>query len=387
MATTATRARVQGVDLLRGLVIVLMALDHVRDYYSPTPFRPEDLEQATPALFLTRWITHFCAPTFVFLAGTSAWLYRSTANLSKGELSRFLATRGLWLVFLELAVVNPSWDANFVSFFFLQVIWAIGTSMLVLAVLVLGPRWLALAFGLLVVPGHNLLDPLVPQQFGSLWWAWTLLHEGGFLSQQFAGGLLVVYPMLPWWGVMALGYGLSPWLVGERRDERRLVLAGLAMVAAFVLLRLTNTYGDASTWAPDARGALWSVLGALNVQKYPPSLLFLLMTLGPALLLLVAFEHVRGAWTKPLAVFGRVPMFFYLIHVPIIMLSAAAWATLTYGQVVNFFAPGGIPAGYSPSLPRAYLVWALLVLALYPLCRWYDRYKRADPEQRWLRFL
>ena len=387
MGTTAMRKRVQGVDLLRGLVIVLMALDHVRDYYSPTAFRPEDLDQASPALFLTRWITHFCAPIFVFLAGTSAWLYRDAAKLSNAGLARFLATRGLWLVFLELAIVNPSWDASFVSFFFLQVIWAIGTSMLVLSVLALGPRWLALAFGLAVVLGHNLLDPLVPPQFGSLWWAWTVLHEGGFLSQSFAGGVLVVYPVLPWWGVMALGFGLSPWLVGERRDERLVVGLGLACIAAFVVLRLGNFYGDASSWTPDPRGAGWSVLGALNVQKYPPSLLFLLMTLGPALLGLVAFEHARGAWTRPLAVFGRVPMFFYLVHVPVIMLSAGTWATLTYGQVVNFFAPGGIPDGYAPSLPRTYLVWALLILALYPLCRWYDGYKRAHPERRWLRYL
>ena len=384
---TEKRMRVQGVDLLRGLVIVLMALDHVRDYYSPTAFRPEDLDQASPALFLTRWLTHFCAPVFVFLAGTSAWLYRESAQLDRRALGRFLAVRGLWLVLLELLIVNPSWDANVVSFFFLQVIWAIGTSMLVLALLVQGPRWLPLAFGTLVVLGHNLLDPLTPQQFGAAWPAWTLLHEGGWLSQNFAGGLLVVYPMLPWWGVMALGYGLSPWLVGPARNERRLVLIGLGLIAAFVVLRLSNAYGDASTWAPDARGPLWSVLAALNVQKYPPSLLYLLMTLGPALLLFVAFEHARGAWTRPLAVFGRVPLFFYLIHIPLIMLTAGAWAMLTYGQVVNFFAPGGIPADYAPSLPRAYLVWALVVLLLYPLCAWYDRYKRAHPEKTWLRFL
>lgn len=384
---TADRSRVQSIDLLRGLVIVLMALDHVRDYYSPTAFPPEDLSQAWPALFLTRWVTHFCAPVFVFLAGTSAWLYRDAAGLGKRELGRFLALRGSWLVLLELAIVNPSWDANPISFFFLQVIWAIGTSMLALALLVQGPRWLPLVFGAVVVLGHNLLDPLTPPQFGAAWPLWTVLHEGGWLDRNFAGGVLVVYPILPWMGVMALGYGLGPWLAGPRRSERRLLLAGLSMIGLFLLLRLGNIYGDPSIWAADERGPLWSALAALNVRKYPPSLLFLLMTLGPALIGLVLFERARGAWLRPLAVFGRVPLFFYLLHIPVIMLSAGAWGMATYGQVVNFFAPNGIPAGYAPSLPRAYLVWALLILVLYPVCVWYDRYKRAHPEKAWLRYL
>lgn len=385
---TSNRIRVQGIDLLRGLVIVLMALDHVRDYYSPTLFAPEDLSQASPALFLTRWITHFCAPTFVFLSGVSAWLYRESKDATRGELGRFLATRGLWLIVLELAIVNPSWDADFLSFFFLQVIWAIGWSMLMLALLVQGPRWLPLAFGLIVVLGHNALDPLTPESFGRAALLWTALHEGGWLEQNRFGGVLALYPVLPWMGVMALGFGFAPWLAGARRNERRIVLAGGLMIAAFFVLRLTNFYGNEIDWAADPRGPLWSLLAAFNVQKYPPSLQFLLMTLGPALILLVGFEHLRGGWLKPLAVFGRVPLFFYLIHIPAISLSAALWGTLSYGQVVNFFAgPNGIPADYVSSLPRAYLVWAVVVLALYPICAWYDRYKRAHPEKPWLRYL
>ena len=384
---TANRMRVQGVDLLRGLVMMIMAIDHVRDFWSPTPFPPEDLSQASPELFLTRWITHFCAPTFVFLSGVSAWLNRRSSTVSQGEFSRFLATRGLLLIVLEIAIVNPSWDGAPLSFFFLQVIWAIGWSMLALAVLVQGPRWLPLVFGAVVVLGHNLLDPLTPESFGAAAPLWMVLHEGGLLSQS-AGGVLAFYPILPWMGVMALGFGVAPWLVGEHRNERRIAMTGLAMIAAFVLLRLTNVYGDASQWTADARGLLWSVLGMLNVQKYPPSLLFLLMTLGPGLLLFVAFEHLRGAWLKPIAVFGRVPLFYYLIHTPLIVLSAVIWAQFTYGQTVNFFAgPSGIPAAYTPSLPRVYLVWAVLMIVLYPVCAWYDRYKRAHPEKRWLRYL
>jgi uncharacterized membrane protein len=385
---TANRMRIQGVDLLRGLVMVIMALDHVRDFYSPTAFPPEDLSQAGPALFLTRWITHYCAPTFVFLSGVSAWLQFEGRGRTRGEFGRFLATRGLWLILLELVLVNPSWDAAPFSFFFLQVIWAIGWSMIALALLVQGPRWLPLAFGLVVVLGHNALDPLQPASFGAAAPLWTVLHEGGWLTQARFGGVLAVYPILPWMGVMALGFGVSPWLVGEHRRERRIVLAGVAMIALFFALRLTNLYGNGADWAPDARGGLWSLLAALNVQKYPPSLQFLLMTLGPALILLVAFEHARAAWLNPIAVFGRVPLFYYLIHVPLIMLSAVAWATLAYGQPVNFFAgPAGVPEGYAPSLARAWLVWALVVFALYWPCAWYDRYKRAHPEKRFLRYL
>ena len=387
MTTLAPRTRLQGIDLLRGLVIVIMALDHVRDFWSPTPFRPEDLDQAGPALFLTRWITHYCAPTFVFLAGISAGVYGESTQASKASLGRFLALRGAWLVLLEIALVNPSWDGAPFSFFFLQVIWAIGIGMLVLALLVQGPRWLPLVAGATLVLGHNLLDPLVPEQFGRGAALWRVLHEGGMLTPDF-GGVLAIYPVLPWIGVMALGYGLAPWIAGPHRDERRLVLAGLAMVALFVLLRVFNVYGEASTWAPHARGAVYSVLSVLNVTKYPPSLQFLLMTLGPALIALVLFEKVRSPLAKPLLVFGRVPLFFYLIHLPVIVASAVTWAMLVYGQPVNFFAgPEGIPADYRPSLPRAYLAWIVIVAALYPLCAWFDRYKRAHPEKTWLRFL
>jgi uncharacterized membrane protein len=387
MNALAPGVRLKGIDLLRGLVIVLMALDHVRDFWSPTSYRPEDLSVAGPALFLTRWITHFCAPTFVFLAGISAWLYGESTQAGKAALGRFLALRGAWLVLLEIVLVNPSWDANPFSFFFLQVIWAIGISMIALAVLVQGPRWLPLVAGAAIVLGHNALDPIVPAQFGGGAVLWQLLHEGGLLTRKF-GGVIAVYPVLPWIGVMALGYGLAPWIAGPRRNERRLVLAGLAMIGVFVVLRVFNIYGEASTWAPDARGAVYSVLAALNVTKYPPSLQFLLMTLGPALIALVAFERVRSPLAAPLLVFGRVPMFFYLVHVPVIMLSAVAWGYLAFGQPVNFFdGEDGVPAAYSPSLPRAYLAWIAIVVALYPLCVKFDRYKRAHPEKAWLRFL
>lgn len=383
----APRTRLQSIDLLRGLVIVIMALDHVRDFWSPTPFPAEDLSQASPALFLTRWITHYCAPTFVFLAGVSAWLHAQSTHATPRQLGKFLAVRGLWLVLLEIVIVNPSWDASPFNFFFLQVIWAIGVSMIVLGMLVQGPRWLPLVAGVAIVLLHNALDPLNPEQFGAAATLWRLLHEGGLLTQRL-GGVVAVYPVLPWIGVMALGFGVAPWVAGPRRRERNLVLAGLAMLAVFVLLRWTNLYGDAQPWIPNPRGAVFTWLGLLNVTKYPPSLQFLLMTLGPALLLLALFEKLRAPWLAPLQVFGRVPMFFYLIHVPLIMLWAVAWAMLTFGQPVNFFAgPGGVPAAYSPSLPRAYLAWLVIVFVLYWPCRWFARYKQSHPEKTWLRLL
>lgn len=290
--TTTRPLRLLGIDRLRGLVIVLMALDHVRDYYSPTMYAPEDLDQSSVELFLTRWITHFCAPVFVFLAGAGAWLYRCGGGRDNGDLGRFLAVRGLWLIALELVIINPSWDGNPFSFFLLQVIWAIGWSMLVLALLVQGPRWLPLAVGLVIVVGHNLLDPLTPAQFGAAAPLWTVLHEGGWLSRERFGGVLVAYPLLPWIGVMALGYGLAPWLAAGSDRRPGLFRVGLAMTALFVALRLSNLYGDGSTWSADPRGPLWSTLAALNVEKYPPSLLFVLMTLGPALMLLALLERL-----------------------------------------------------------------------------------------------
>jgi uncharacterized membrane protein len=185
-----------------------------------------------------------------------------------------------------------------------------------------------------------------------------------------AGGVLVVYPILPWIGVMALGFGVAPWLVGDQRNERRIVLAGVAMIAAFVLLRLTNLYGNPVPWEADGRGALWSTLAALNVQKYPPSLLFLLMTLGPALILFVVFEHLRGAWLKPVTVFGRVPLFYYLIHTPLIVLSAAIWAQLSFGQIVNGFAgPAAFPRAMRPTCRAVYLVWGGAVARALPAVR------------------
>jgi uncharacterized membrane protein len=385
-----TAIRVASIDLLRGLVIIVMALDHVRDYFSPYPFAPEDLSQAFPALFLTRWITHFCAPTFVFLAGASAWLYRRNTGCTRGELQRFLLTRGLWLVLLELTVVNLSWQFNFYEFLGVQVIWTLGWSMVFLSLLLYLPLPAIAAIGAVIVLGHNLLDGIKAESLGQYKLLWAVLHEQLFFRRESGMVVAIAYPLVPWIGVTALGYVFATVL--ELPAERRrqiLTWAGLAMIAAFVVLRLTNLYGEPQAWSPNERGAVYSVLAALNVTKYPPSLLFVLMTLGPALWLLPRLERWHGRLAGAVSVFGRVPLFFYLIHVPVIHAAAMLWSQISFGtRPYLFFRPSDqLPPGYEPDLLRAYVVWIALIVLLYPLCRWYADYKRRHKENRWLSYL
>jgi uncharacterized membrane protein len=274
-----SRVRLHAIDVVRGLVMVLMALDHVRDYFTGVRFDPLDLTQTDPALFLTRWITHYCAPTFIFLAGVSAWLV--SRRCTRPELTRFLFTRGLWLVVLEFTVVTLAWTFNFRYDLglILQVIWAIGVSMIVLAALVRLPlQWIAL-FAVAMIAGHNLLDGIAPASFGAMAPLWAVLH----VQQPIAIGY-VHYPLIPWVGVMALGYVLGGLFELEPSRRRALLLAlGSAMIVAFIALRLINGYGDPHPWSPQATAPL-TVLSFLKVHKYPPSLLYVLMTLGPALL-------------------------------------------------------------------------------------------------------
>ncbi len=380
--------RIDSVDLLRGLVIVLMALDHVRDFFAPFGFQPENLERASPALFLTRWVTHFCAPVFVLLAGLGAALYRARGR-SRREVAFFLATRGAWLVLLELTVINLSW-LHFIygGYVFIQVIWVLGISMLVLAALVWLPRWAIAAFGLALVAGHNLLDRIEAADFGDLGLAWALLHEQFWQPLGDSFGLVVVYPLLPWPGVMALGYALGG-VFGLPAAERRRWLAriGLAATAAFVVLRAVDLYGDPRPWAEQARGAVYTALSFLNTTKYPASLLFLLMTLGPAIALLPLLERWRGRLGRALVTFGRVPLFFYLIHVPAIHLLAAVWSWARYGAAGWWFSrPEGWPQGYTPDLVTAWVVWLLVTAALYPLCARFAEHKRRS-SSRLLRYL
>jgi uncharacterized membrane protein len=391
-APLARPARIGSIDLMRGIVMVIMAIDHVRDFWDPAPYDPADLSKASAALFLTRWITHFCAPTFMFLAGTSAWLWARNSGASRGALQRFLVSRGLWLVLLEMTVITFSWRFDF-NGLVLQVIWALGWCMVCLAGLLYLPRRAIAAFGLLLVFGHNTLDGIHFKDaavYGQAWgWAWSALHE--FHLQQFGSGYMVAlgYPLVPWAGVMALGYcfGELLELPAERRDRWMRIL-GAGAIALFLLLRLTNLYGEPQLWQDNSRGLLYTMLGVLNVTKYPPSLLYLLMTLGPVLLLLPLLERWRGAWAQRITVFGRVPFFFYVLHLPLIHAGATIASELAYGVRSNpAFLSSGLPPGYEPSLLRLYLVWVVVILILYPLCKWYAGYKSRHKDYWWLSYL
>jgi uncharacterized membrane protein len=371
--------RLVAVDVVRGAVMVVMALDHVRDFFSDARFDPTDLARATPALFLTRWVTHFCAPLFVLLAGTSAWLH-GARGLAPRELARFLLLRGLWLVALEVTVVRLGWTFNFdYSLIIGQVIWAIGWSMVALAGLVFLPVPAVAAVGLALVAGHNLLDGV-----GSGSGIWMVLHVPGRVAITPGMTLFVAYPLLPWIGVMAAGYALGPWLARPRAERRRGLLAlGLASTLAFVVLRATSLYGDPRPWTGGG------VLAFLNTTKYPPSLQFLLMTIGPGLLLLGLADREAGPAAGLLATFGRVPLFYYVLHLYLIHALAVA-ATLAVGGPVDalfstLFMIGG-PPGYGWSLGVVYAVWLGVVLALLPPCRWFADVKRrrSDP---WLSYL
>jgi uncharacterized membrane protein len=389
------RERIESIDVVRGLVMVLMLLDHTRDavHGDALRFDPLDLSRTTVPLFLTRWITHFCAPAFVFLAGTSARI-QSLRGLPLARLSRFLWTRGLFLVALELLVIRPliwfNLDPRMVAL--LQVIWAIGWSMVGLAALV---RWMPAkrigALGLAILLLHNLLDRFEgPEPSHPLW---VLLHRKAWLPLGDERFVLAAYPLVPWFGVMAAGYAFgSIYASDPRRRRRRIALLGAAAVSLFVGLRALDVYGDPNPWRIRPT---WTstALDFVDTEKYPPSLLFAAMTLGPMLLALAWLDGMRlGAWVKPLLVFGRVPLFFYLLQWPATHLIARAfqWAD---GQPVGsessfdfeFFT--GLPEGLGFSLSTVYVAWAILLVALHPLCAWYARLKRRHRDRAWTSYL
>jgi uncharacterized membrane protein len=376
--------RLVAIDLLRGLVMILMALDHTRDFFGASGMDPRDVHE--PALFLTRWVTHFCAPVFIFLAGISAWLYGARGR-STGELSRFLLTRGFWLIVLEFTVVRLGWTFSLApSFLVAQVIWAIGVSMVALAALVHLPRWAVAALALITIAGHNALDGIEAANFGAAAWVWNLLHEPALLELGYGVSLFALYPLIPWIGVMAAGYCLGPVLALDdpAARRRRLLGLGIAATAGFVLLRASNLYGDPAPWVLEQS---WSttVLSFLNCEKYPPSLLYLMMTLGPALILLVAFERAAGPVARWITVFGSVPLFYYVLHLFLIHGLALAFAQFTTGQSAWLLgtSPPDKPSGYGLSLAEVYLVTLLIVLMLHAPCRWFARVKRSGSGWWW----
>lgn len=360
--------------------MVLMLLDHTRDYFMNTRVNPTDMATATPALFFTRWITHFCAPTFMLLAGVGAYLRLSRGG-TKRELSYFLVTRGFWLIVLEFTLSR--WGMAFAidyHFVWSLVLWALGWSMIALAALIYLPDWALATFSLLMIALHNLLDPIQPAALGKLAWLWNVLHRPGVIQLSHDRLALVGYPLVPWIAVMSAGYLLGKLLLTPREQRRRtLVLMGSAMTAAFVVLRAINVYGDPVPWKVQ-RSLAMTVCSFLNCTKYPPSLLFLLMTLGPALLFLAWSDRPLSSWTRPLVTFGRVPMFYYLLNFPVAHALAIGLSAALGLSLQHLLDPNGVvspsPEWYGFPLWVTYAMWILGNLLLYPLCAWYAGLKK-----------
>ncbi|MCR5890002.1 heparan-alpha-glucosaminide N-acetyltransferase domain-containing protein [Hymenobacter sp. J193] len=385
-AKEPAQARVQAIDVVRGIVMVIMALDHIREFWSPMAVRAEDVAHASAALFLTRWVTHFCAPTFVFLSGVSIWL-SAQKHSSRAYTSRFLLSRGLWLILVEVVLISfvLQWQYNLVL---LEVIWAIGGSMVLLAALLWLPRAVLAVLAVVIMAGHDALPVIQPITAANAGWA--LLHNPPFVLP--VGGLpplLVAYSVGPWLGVLLAGYVLGPWFALPLPvRNRRLRQLGVLALGLFGVLRATNWYGDPAPWSAQPRGVGYSVLSFLNVTKYPPSLLFVCLTLGVALLLLSVTEQATSRPARWVRTFGQVPLFYFIGHLALVSGAALGWTRLAFGQPVNFSfaAVNQWPAAYQPSLWRAYGVWVLVVLVLYWPCRWYGAYKRRHTYW-WLSYL
>ncbi|MFR0714088.1 DUF1624 domain-containing protein [Enterobacterales bacterium BD_CKDN230030183-1A_HGKHYDSX7] len=374
--------RLQSIDALRGLVILFMLLDHVREtfFLHRQVSDPMTIDATEPSLFFSRTLAHLCAPVFVLLTGLAAWLY-GEKHQGRSDVSAFLFKRGLFLVVLEFTLVNFAWTFQFPpSVIYLQVIWAIGISMIALSLLVWLPRPALLAIGVLIVAGHNLLDGLHFGAESALHVPWAILHDRGWLEVSEAMRLRTSYPVLPWIGVIALGYGLGPWFArGSAADRRqqRLLVVGLVALAGFVLLRLLNGYGEAP-WSvyPDFTHTAMSFF---NITKYPPSLLFLTLTLGCGLLLLRAFERAGAVrWIGMLAVFGAAPMFFYLLHLYVLKLlyvTCVALFGLNHGDYFGF-----------DGIASVWLMALLLTAVLYLPVRSFARLKARRRDIRWLKY-
>jgi uncharacterized membrane protein len=391
------KPRIASIDVMRGIVMVIMALDHVRDFFHQGAFayNPTDMATTTPAIFFTRWITHYCAPAFVFLAGTSIFI--SSQRKSKKELSMFLLSRGLWLILLEVVVVRFGLFFNlYYDITVFQVIWVIGASMVCMAALIHLKYPLVLALGLLITLGHNLTDGIQLQPGDNFYFVWAFLHQTGFLNVSADKNFLVFYPLLPWLGIMILGYCLGVlYSKGYSQETRIKLLMRLGLIATglFIIIRAINIYGDPAPWSMQAN-SLFTVMSFLNTTKYPVSLLYTLMTLGPVLIILSVMERIkiRSSILKPLEVFGRVPLFyyvlhFYLIHFVSLLLfmqkTGKSFSELDFHFTKSF---GGITAEGGYALRWAYVIWILLVIALYPVCKWYNKYKSTH-KQWWLSYV
>jgi uncharacterized membrane protein len=399
VATPASISRIASIDIIRGAVMVIMAIDHVRVYSGLPAGGP------TPAIFFTRWITHFCAPAFIFLAGTSIFFYAR----KHADVSRFLIIRGLWLIFLELTILRLAWTFNFdfAHYEMAGVIWVIGCCMILMAGLVKLPLPVTAAIGVIIIAAHNLMDPhigklLEGMDANKLSALWKIGYIGFFAGPVQFGpngpNLIVLYSLVPWIGVMAAGYAFGKVLSLEPARRKQIcLLIGLGTVALFLLLRGLNLYGDPRPWhrsviSNNGAPSMPALLSFLNCTKYPASLNFLLMTLGPMIALIPFLEGARGALSRGLTVFGRVPFFFYVVHIPLIHALALIVSKIRLGYVSPWLFtnhPMGNPEppdGYTWSLPLLYAIWAITIALLFFICRWFATIK-ATSKASWLKYI
>ncbi|MFD0763748.1 DUF1624 domain-containing protein [Mucilaginibacter lutimaris] len=394
-ANAATKQRIQSIDILRGIIMLIMALDHVREYFhiSAITSDPTNLATTTPLLFFTRWVTHYCAPTFVFLSGLSAYL--AGTRRTKSELSGFLIKRGLWLIFVELAVISLALTLDpLYHGFALQVIWAIGVSMVLLGLLVRLPLRLIGALGILIIVGHNLLDniSLAPNSPGDVLMKLFLTSRGALVFLDKTHIVFILYAVLPWAGVMFLGYAFgSIYQLKFTPPKRKTMLTycSTLMFIAFVVLRLINVYGDQSPWAVN-NSNVYTVMSFLNVSKYPPSLDYCLLTLSAALIILALTEEATGKLAAFFKVYGSVPFFYYVCHFYLIRtLSIVVFFLQGYNtsQIITPNVPFlFVPPGFGFSIGGVYLLWLAIILALYYPCKWFSKYKQTHA-QWWLSYL
>lgn len=391
---TFLKNRIQSIDWLRGWVMLTMTLDHTRDYFHADAFiyDPTDLSQTTFWIFMTRFITHYCAPVFVLLAGTSAYFVGQ--RRTKKELSIWLVKRGFWLIIVEVTIIKLAWAFKLdYSIITVQVIWALGAGMITLAGFIHLKKYLAIAIALLMIAGHNLLDGYQPEGNRFFELVWNITHVFG--PNQFGSfTFFVAYPVVPWLGLMLLGYYLGELYHPEFSKEKRLrilIYSGTGIVVFFFALRLINVYGDPSPWEQQ-KNVLFTFLSVINVNKYPPSLLYMMITIGPTFIFLYVIEKFRFTNFKPIVIIGRVPMFWYILHIYLIHLVAMIAAVLSgypaSAMIIDFWVNEQVALrGYGFSLGTVYLFWIVICLALYPLSYWYNNYKSNNKDKWWLSYL
>jgi len=386
--------RIESIDFLRGLVMVIMALDHSRDFLHDAAWTddPLNLATTTPWLFFTRWITHFCAPVFVFLAGSS--IYFQSIRKTKKDLSLFLLKRGLWLIFIEVAIINLAFSFDFTySLVGLQTIWSIGISMIIMAAVNWMPFKLILSVGLLIVLGHNSLDFYETNHKGTFDFIYSLIHRPGLYPLDKTHGLLVLYPFLSWVGLMMMGFCFGKLFINYEGSARRQMLLrlGIGIIAFFILLRALDVYGDPGHWQ-DQPSLLYTFFDFIDVQKYPPSLLYTCATIGPALLFLAAVEGAKNKFSRIITIYGRVPFFYYVLHffllhiIATVFFFASGNTLATAEKFSDGLTPLFIIPGQGYSLWVVYAVWIGAVAMLYPVCKWFSNYKQTH-KQWWLSYL